>query len=268
VERYSEALEGTEDAVVLSNRSATYSQRRRFDKALADADRALKLQPSWPRLYHRRGHALFHLGQYTEAIRAFERGLKIDPQDAALQEALSKAKEYTELDPDAPPPAPKPRKSTPAPEASAAGGATGGGSPGAASGSAEDLRQKGNNFFRSGKYSGAVRAYTEALELCPTDSKIWANRAAAQMELLKDFGKNQTADQIKKNPYYLNSMADLEKSLSIDSTYVKAWARKGQLFNLASEVRQALAAYERGLRVEPQNADCLAGKTSCEKWLS
>merc|ERR1719235_2551991 len=82
VERYSEALDSIEDAVVLSNRSATYAQRRRFDKALSDAERALKLQPEWPRVHHRHGHALFHLGHYSDAMQAFEDGLKLDPEDS------------------------------------------------------------------------------------------------------------------------------------------------------------------------------------------
>jgi len=270
IERYSEALEGTEDAVVLSNRSATYAQRRRFDKALADADKALRLQPHWPRLHHRRGHALFHLGHYTEAIRAFEAGLKLDPEDSTLRDALAMAGAYTELDPDAPPPERRPKKAaggSPAAGAATPGEAARAGSSQATSASAEELRQKGNDLFRSGKYSGAMRAYSEALERCSTDPKIWANRAAAQMEMLKDFGKRQTPAEMKTNPYYQNSMGDLERSLSIDPVYVKAWARKGQLLSMASEVRQALAAYERGLKVEPQNPDCLVGKASCEKWL-
>eukprot|EP00439_Symbiodinium_sp_Y106_P085598 s548_g29.t1 len=94
-ECYSEALESTQDAVVLSNRSATYAQRRRFDKALLDADKALKLCPGWSRLYHRRGHALFHLGRYNEAMAALEEGLKLDGQDKVLLEAIAKMKEYT-----------------------------------------------------------------------------------------------------------------------------------------------------------------------------
>jgi len=290
VERYSEALESVEDVVVLSNRSATHAQRRRFDKALVDADRALKLQPGWPRLHHRRGHALFHLGRYSEAIRAFEAGVKLDPEDGTLRDALGKALVYTEPDPNAPAPsaASAARKrpgsssagvaagaapmapsgsSSGAPAAAATtatapGGAGSGGSP-----SADELREKGNTFFRQGKHSSAVRAYTEALELSP-DPKLWANRAAAQMEMLKEFGKGQSPEQARANPYYQNAMQDLEKSLSADPRYVKAWARKGQLYCMGGEVRQAMTAYERGLAIDPASKDCQTGKDSCLSWLA
>jgi len=287
LERYSEALETVDDAVVLSNRSATHAQRRKFDKALADAEKALSLAPQWPRAHHRIGYALFHLGRYAEAIKAFEAGLKFGPEDASLRDALGKVLEYTEPDPDAPPP-PSPKKaaspqatpprtgafaraaagdtasSAPSP-AGAAANAAAAGAGGGTEMSADQYREKGNSLFREGKHSSAVRAYDEAIRLNPLDSKSWANRAAAQMAMLSQFGKGMSKEAIKTNPYFSNSMSDLTQALVIDSTYIKAWARKGQLHSMVGELTQAIAAYDRGLALDPDSAECRAGRAHCEQ---
>lgn len=300
VERYSEAIDNIEDAVVLSNRSATYAQRRRFDKALGDAERALKLQPSWPRLHHRHGHALFHLGRYSDAIQAFEVGLKLDPEDSALKEGLAKLQGYTEAaasdnvgelesEPAEPEPACSLAPATPAtPEAAPGATSPSGRKPGAFSARAgapatpampsspsagtgadetgpttAELREKGNNFFRTGKYSAAIRAYDEAIRSDKSDARSWANRAAAQMALLAEFGKGMPPDKMRGNPYYNNALSDLTQALSMDSKYIKAWARKGQLHSMVGDLQQAVNAFERGLMIDPGSQECRAGRDAC-----
>eukprot|EP00931_Biecheleriopsis_adriatica_P122780 TRINITY_DN97809_c0_g1_i1.p1 TRINITY_DN97809_c0_g1~~TRINITY_DN97809_c0_g1_i1.p1 ORF type:complete len:334 (-),score=80.05 TRINITY_DN97809_c0_g1_i1:96-1097(-) len=302
-ECYSEALEEVQDVVVLSNRSASYSQRRRFDKALVDADKALKMEPCWARLYHRRGHALFHLGCLNEAVLAFERGLELEPEEPSLKEALRQALEYTEPGQGffvATPPEPEtqgedqphqpgqqsegatdtqPQQQRPmragafskASQARAAAGRGAGNSTKAATSSstksAEELREQGNVLFRQGKHSKAVRVYDEAIRADSSDARSWSNRAAAQMAMLLEFGKGLSPEAMRSNPYFANSMNDLTESLSIDPQYVKAWARKGQLHGMAGEVRQALDAYNRGLAIDPNSADCLAGRKAFEQRL-
>jgi len=330
IERYSEALEVIEDAVVLSNRSATYAQRRRFDKALNDAEHAILLQPTWPRLYHRLGHALFHLGDYADAIWTLEEGLRLAPEDQALMEARDRAKEYTEPDespcnarssspkarnrcggrgaaakqgasgepkakskaaakaandarappvaksaPAAPKAAAKSepksdanaeakQESKPAEAAAApAAGPSGGGAKGNASLTADEIREKGNTLFRSGKHSAAIRTYSEAIDKDPSDARSYANRAAAAMAILHSCGKNLPAQEVRKNPYYNSAMEDLEQATTLDGKYVKAWARKGQLHLQARDVRSAFAAFQRGLDVEPSSPECAAGKNQC-----
>jgi len=296
-ECYSEALESTQDAVVLSNRSATYAQRRRFDKALLDADKALKLCPGWSRLYHRRGHALFHLGRYNEAMAALEEGLKLDGQDKVLLEAIAKMKEYTAPGDDFwVPEQPEPKavvkeqpKEAPVKEAAKdasaeakapAKGARAGafsqarakantdskaeGTKPAQGKSAEELREKGNSLFREGNHSKAVRAYDEAIRADSSDARCWANRAAAQMAMLSEFGQGLSPAAMRTNPYFTNSMNDLSESLKLDAKYTKAWARKGQLHAMAAEYSDALAAYDRGLAVDPTHPDCLAGRRFCQ----
>ena len=49
-------------------------------------------------------------------------------------------------------------------------------------------KNKGNKYFKGGKYDLAIRCYTEAIEMCPTDNSIdlstfYQNRAAAHDQL-------------------------------------------------------------------------------------
>mmetsp|Transcript_74513 Transcript_74513/g.136159 ORF Transcript_74513/g.136159 Transcript_74513/m.136159 type:complete len:332 (-) Transcript_74513:39-1034(-) len=294
IERYSEALEIVEDAVVLSNRSATHAQKQNHEKALNDAQRAMKLQPSWPRLYHRCGHSLFHLGRFTEAIKSFEAGLKLDPEDSFLVDGLKDLLQYTEpalgnggekeyVEPEEEAPAapaapseepagafsPPPRRSGAFSAAAAGGGAspTAGAQTKSASDdappTADELRDKGNGFYRAGKFSAAIKAYNAAVDANPDDARNWANRAAAQIGMLSEFGKGMPPAKLRENPYYANSLNDLNKAIALDSKYVKAWARKGQLHAMVSEFQQAVTAFERGLAVDESSRECRQGRDQC-----
>lgn len=49
---------------------------------------------------------------------------------------------------------------------------------------AQAAKNKGNKYFKAGKYENAIECYTEAIALCPTEQKtdlstFYQNRAAA-----------------------------------------------------------------------------------------
>lgn len=60
------------------NRSFCYERLEEFDKALADANRAIGIAPDWPKGYFRKGKALVGLKNYTHAEDAFTHVLKLD----------------------------------------------------------------------------------------------------------------------------------------------------------------------------------------------
>lgn len=51
-------------------------------------------------------------------------------------------------------------------------------------------------------------------------------------------------------------LADANKALEIDDTFVKAWARKGTCHQLHKEYHKAMEAFEKGLQLDPENNDC------------
>ncbi len=45
----------------------------------------------------------------------------------------------------------------------------------------EHAKELGNDAFTLGDYEAAVRHYSQALQLHPSDAKLWSNRAAAYL---------------------------------------------------------------------------------------
>lgn len=72
------ALAQPESFVLLGNRAFAIlrSASPDFEAALADADEALRIAPTWAKGHVRRGEALQGLGRKDEAARAFEEAIK------------------------------------------------------------------------------------------------------------------------------------------------------------------------------------------------
>lgn len=56
---------------------------------------------------------------------------------------------------------------------------------------AQAAKNKGNKYFKAGKYENAIQCYTEAIGLCPTEQKtdlstFYQNRAAAYEQLVSN----------------------------------------------------------------------------------
>jgi len=71
-----------ENHIFFSNRAAAYMALEQYDKALADAEDCIRLQPSWAKGYSRKGAALFRMDKLAGARDAFEKGLQLDPQNS------------------------------------------------------------------------------------------------------------------------------------------------------------------------------------------
>ncbi|CAI5728262.1 unnamed protein product [Hyaloperonospora brassicae] len=74
--------------VFYSNRSAAQLKLHKAEDALKDADQCIALKPSWPKGYSRRGSALYALGRYADAFRAYKDGLSHEASNEGLLEGL------------------------------------------------------------------------------------------------------------------------------------------------------------------------------------
>ncbi|KAM7276159.1 hypothetical protein ACFE04_018025 [Oxalis oulophora] len=91
VTHFSDAIDNIH--VLYSNRSAAYASLRNYNEALKDAEKTVELKPDWVMGYRQLGTALVGMTQYEDAIVAYSKGLKIDPNDDALKGGLSCARE-------------------------------------------------------------------------------------------------------------------------------------------------------------------------------
>ena len=112
----------------------------------------------------------------------------------------------------------------------------------------EDLskehKDKGNAFFKVQKYPEAVEQYTEAIKRWPKEHTTYSNRAACYLKLCA------LDDAIK----------DCDTCLSIMPTFVRAYYRKGNAYLMRKQYNLAMQTFEEGLKIDPQNTDCLEGK--------
>jgi len=82
---------GPPDATLFSNRSLCLIKMGEGEKALFDAEACWGMQPYWPKAYYRKGAAHMLLKDYEKACDAFLDGLKLDPANAEMKDALKES---------------------------------------------------------------------------------------------------------------------------------------------------------------------------------
>lgn len=102
---------------------------------------------------------------------------------------------------------------------------------------AEVLKNKGNDFMKSEKFSDAIECYSQALKLDNKNSVYYCNRAAAYSKLNK----------------HKNAIEDCQRALTIDPLYSKAYGRMGIAYTALDDHESALECYRKALELDPGN---------------
>jgi stress-induced-phosphoprotein 1 len=72
IEHFSKAIEcNPTDQTFYSNRSACFVNIGRYEEALKDGENCIKINPSWPRGFQRKGNALEYLHRIDDAIATY-----------------------------------------------------------------------------------------------------------------------------------------------------------------------------------------------------
>eukprot|EP01017_Pseudomicrothorax_dubius_P031151 TRINITY_DN394_c0_g2_i2.p1 TRINITY_DN394_c0_g2~~TRINITY_DN394_c0_g2_i2.p1 ORF type:complete len:490 (-),score=97.11 TRINITY_DN394_c0_g2_i2:61-1530(-) len=108
---------------------------------------------------------------------------------------------------------------------------------------AERYKDKGNELFKSGKYSEAIDQYSQAIDVSPPGSPksavYFSNRAFANIKL-ENYGL---------------AIEDSESALKADSGFVKAFYRKGSAYVALAKYESALETFRQAQKLEPGNRD-------------
>uniref|UniRef100_A0A8B9HLH0 Protein phosphatase 5, catalytic subunit n=1 Tax=Astyanax mexicanus TaxID=7994 RepID=A0A8B9HLH0_ASTMX len=117
------------------------------------------------------------------------------------------------------------------------------------SGRAEELKEKANNYFKEKDYENAIKYYTEALELNPSNAIYYSNRSLAYL----------------RTECYGYALADATRALEIDKNYIKGYYRRATSNMALGKFKAALKDYETVVRVRPNDKDAKMKYQECNK---
>lgn len=101
----------------------------------------------------------------------------------------------------------------------------------------------GNAALSSEDFETAVKHYTEAIALDPSNHVLYSNRSAAHA----------------KAENYAAALEDAIKTVELNPTWSKGYSRKGSALAYMGKFDEAIATYQKGLELEPNNAQLAEG---------
>jgi len=115
---------------------------------------------------------------------------------------------------------------------------------------AAQFKEIGNKFYAKKKYSEAEKLYTQALTSDPTNATYFNNRAATRLMLAR----------------YDDAISDCNQAIELDSRYLKAYIRLGDIQLLLGKLELALKAYQFAAVVEPMNSKVEQKKSEVKRY--
>ncbi|XP_043086673.1 RNA polymerase II-associated protein 3 isoform X2 [Puntigrus tetrazona] len=219
IECYTRGMDADPYSPVLpTNRAACFFRLKKFAVAESDCDLAIALDGKYVKAYVRRAAARAALGRHREALEDYEVVLKLDPENAEAQNELQKLQQVCRRSASADP-SQQQRKQEAVVE-----------------------KDRGNAYFKEGKYEAAVECYSRGMEADETNALLPANRAMAYLKLHR----------------FSEAEQDCSSALALDSTYTKAFARRATARAALGRSREAREDFQQVLKLEPGNRQALS----------
>ncbi|ELK08436.1 RNA polymerase II-associated protein 3 [Pteropus alecto] len=99
------------------------------------------------------------------------------------------------------------------------------------------LKEKGNKYFKQGKYDEAIECYTKGMNADPYNPVLPTNRASAYFRMKK----------------FAVAESDCNLAIALNRSYTKAYARRGAARFALQKLEDAKKDYEKVLELEPNN---------------
>ncbi|MBE2220700.1 MAG: tetratricopeptide repeat protein [Anaerolineae bacterium] len=251
-------LEDRHRVIALRWRGDSYRHLRYDQKAIADYNQAIRLDPNYAWAYAGRGETYRWLEQYEQAIADFDRAIELEPEFVwALahrgemyrkleenEKALADFNKAIELDPNL----------------------------------AWVIASRGELYRTMEQYTYALADLDQAIELNPTYAWAIASRGQTYRKLgqfeeaLKDF---ETAVQINPDYYwaiagraqtrrkleqYDEAVNDFTLAVELNPGYAWAVAERGKTYRQMGEYDKALVDFDQAVEIDPTYDWALAGR--------
>ena len=115
--------------------------------------------------------------------------------------------------------------------------------------SAASFKDKGNTFLQAKQYDEAIQAYTEAINLDPTDHVFFSNRSAAYLS------KGDAS----------SALSDSQRCIELKKDWPKGYTRKGASLHSLRRYDEAIQAYQDGLSIAPEDSGLKSGLAEVQK---
>ena len=199
-------------------RGAKSAMKGQFDRAIADFDEAIRLNPSADAFYNR-ANAYAELGQYDRAIADFDKAIRLNPKSVAAIEkraaviamksgrggeqtgAIADVDEATRLN------------------AKDAG----------------TLADRANTYYTKGDYDRAIADYDALIRLNPRDADALRNRG----------------DAYRNKGNYDRAIADFDEVIRLNPKDAYAFNNRGVAYTKTGEYDRAIADFDEAIRLNP-----------------
>lgn len=163
-----------------ANRGVAYNERGDYDKAIGELTQALSLDRNDKFAYNNRGNAFAHKGEYDEAIADYDHAISLDPNYVVA------------------------------------------------------LNNRGRTYLIKGEYDKAIADLNHAISLNPQYARAYANRGEAY-----DY-KGE----------YDKAIADLNHALSLDPKFTFAYNDRGDVYRNRAQYAEAIADYTQAIALD------------------
>ncbi|KAJ8606595.1 hypothetical protein MRB53_040824 [Persea americana] len=114
---------------------------------------------------------------------------------------------------------------------------------------AEKLKADGNAKLLAKDFVGAIKLYTEAIDMNPTKAVYWANRAQAEISS-EQFG---------------SAIADATMAIKLDPSYVKAYYRRAVSYVSITKHKDAFKDFKKICQLVPNDKQAKNRMSECNK---
>lgn len=223
LEQVEKALADYESAIGLDptcaqayyNRGATYTRLQRWDEALADYDKAIRLAPDDPLPYYNRGVTYSRIEHQNLALIDYDRAIQLNATFAQAYHNRGVSHATLELLSDAISDYDVAIHLDPT--------------------YAQAYYNRGRSYAHLNQHERAIVDYDVAIQLDPTSAQAYYDRAISFAYL------NQ----------YERAIADYTQTIQLDPSNAKVFSSRGMIYINVGRIKEALADYNHAIQLDP-----------------